>query len=157
MSRTFLRKVTIATLCAAALIGIVVPLGLYWLGLSNIVGRPIPPTKTNNVAADTELLKQTFRSEAPVKVCVLNPWTYVGMRFKNGVIQDSGSHAVWLIVSKYDGTHLKSSGMASWHLTGTALMIWLSRNWTPDEIVTAAAAIVRSKFPPYNSSGLVEV
>ena len=37
-----------------------------------------------------------------------------------------------------------SPKMSYWHLSGAALTIWVSRNWTTDQIVTAAAAIARS-------------
>jgi hypothetical protein len=35
--------------------------------------------------------------------------------------------------------------MIWWHLSGAALTIWVTRNWTTDQIVTAAAAIAGSR------------
>ena len=35
--------------------------------------------------------------------------------------------------------HQRHKGMSWWHLSGAALAIWLSRNWTDEEILSAAA------------------
>jgi hypothetical protein len=144
----FVSKVAIALLLGVALLVFSLPIGLYWLGLSNIEGRPEPPTEMNHIAADTVLLQQTFRSPAPVAVHPLNPWTYAATLLTedpSNLRPDNGSDAVWLIARGYNSKHLKNRRMSHWHLSGAALSIWLSRNWTTDEIVTAAAAIARSR------------
>lgn len=160
MDRSSLRKITIAALTAAALLALGVPLGLYGLGLANIEGRPEVPTRTNDIEADAALLHQTFRSQAPVAVRSLNPWTYAETLLTatgKDLQLDIGSRAVWTIVSNYNRNHLKYRKMIWWHLSGTSLMIWVSRHWTTEEIVTEAAAIVRSTFPSYSSASLIEV
>jgi hypothetical protein len=147
MIRTALSKIAIAVVCGAAILAVGVPLGLYVLGLSNIEGRPNPPTDTDHIAPDTVLLQQTFRSTAPVVVHALNPWTYAVTVLTEGpkdLRADTGSSAVWLIARDYNYKHLKNRKMSYWHLSGAALTIWVSRNWTTDQIVTAAAAIARS-------------
>jgi hypothetical protein len=147
MIRTTLSKVAIAFVCGVGILVIALPLGLYVLGLSNIEGRPEPPTDTNHVAADTILLQQTFRSTAPVAVHVLNPWTYAATLLTQDpkdLRSDIGSSAVWLIARDYNYKHLKDRRMSYWHLSGAALTIWVSRNWATDQIVTAVAAIARS-------------
>jgi hypothetical protein len=45
---------------------------------------------------------------------------------------DNGSSAVWLIARDYNYKHLKSRKMSYWRLSGAALTIWVSRNWTTD-------------------------
>jgi hypothetical protein len=161
MARTPLGKIVLGSLGAAALLAFSVPLGLYGLGLSNIDGRPTPPIQTNDLAADTALLQRTLRSEAPVEAQVLNPWTFVGeLRYAKGSTLDNGSRAVWIVVGHYDASHLKNHAMMWWHLSGAALMIWVTRNWTTEEIVTAAAAIVRMqpKEPaPIKSEQAIEI
>lgn len=160
MARKFVLKVAIASLVGVALLVLSLPIGLYLLGLSKVEGRPEPPTQTNNIAADTALLLQDFRSRAPIAVHALNPWTYAARLLNertNDLRMDPGSHAIWLIARNYNYKHLKSRKMSYWHLSGAALSMWLSRNWTTDEIVTSAAAIVRSYRPPFKSSSLNEV
>jgi hypothetical protein len=51
----------------------------------------------------------------------------------------------WVIARNYNGSHLKNRRMIFWHLSGAALTIWVSRNWTAEQIVAAAAAITRSR------------
>jgi hypothetical protein len=158
--RTFLLKTAAVFLGAAALLTAGIPLCLYWFGLSNIDGRPEPPARVNSIAADIALLREEFRSDAPVEVRYLNPWNYAARLVAENPSNfrlDNGAHAVWLIVSNYNGKNLKSRRMSYWHLSGAALTIWVSRNWTNDQIVTAAADIVRSTYPKYDSSSLVEV
>jgi hypothetical protein len=147
MTLTTLSKVAITFVCGAGILAVGVPIGLDVLGLSNIEGRPEPPTETSHIAADIAMLQQTFRSPAPVVVHVLNPWTYAAILLTESpkdLRLDSGSHAVWLIASDYNSKHLKNRRMSSWPLSGAALMIWVSRNWATDQIVTAAAVIARS-------------
>jgi len=108
MFRTYLKKFSITIVCGAGIPAVGVPIGLYILGLSNVEGRPEPPTETDHIVADTDLLQQTFRSQAPVVVHALNRWTYtanlLGENPKNLHI-DNGEHAVWLIASNYNSKH----------------------------------------------------
>jgi hypothetical protein len=45
MIRRALSKVAIGFVCGAGFLAVGVPMGLYLLGLSNIEGRPEPPTR----------------------------------------------------------------------------------------------------------------
>jgi|ERR1700722_1919837 len=165
MSRSLVAKVAVASLLAALIFACSLPFGLYWLGLSNIEGRPEPPAQTNNISADTALLQQEFRSPAPIAVRALNPWTFTASFLTDALLNtpakdlrsDTGSRAIWLVARNYNLKHLKRRRMDYWHLSGAALSIWLSRNWTSDEIVASAAAIVRTYRPPFDSSSLNEV
>jgi hypothetical protein len=114
----------------------------------------------NNIAADTALLQQAFRSETPIAIHTSNPWAYatsILTASANDLRLDGGSRAIWLIVSNYNSKHLRDRRMSYCHLSGAALSVWVSRNWTADEIVAAAAAIIRSTYPAFSWSSLVEV
>jgi hypothetical protein len=160
MARIPLRK-AVTSLSVIAFLAFGIPFGLYGLGLSNIEGRPTRPIQTKDVAADTALLQRTMRSEAPVAVRVLNPWTFAGeLRNAKGRTLDNGSRAVWIVVGHYNAGHLKNHRMIWWHLSGAALTIWVTRNWTREEIVTAAAAIVRMQLKepaPIKSEQAIEI
>jgi hypothetical protein len=141
------RKIIVALFCAVVLLGVGLPMGLYWTGLANIEGRPRPIALTD-IAADTALLQQKFRSPSPIVVRVINPWTFLGSLRPSAVKErDVGASAVWAIVRSYNSTHLRKREMTWWHLSGAALTIWVTRHWTPDQIVASAAAIARS-WPP---------
>ena len=160
MARSLIARVSIASLLAALIFAVSLPIGLYWFGLSNIEGRPKPPTEVSNIASDIVVLQQEFRSRAPIAVHVLNPWTFAAAFLTerpNDLRLDIGSDAIWVIARTYNYTHLKDRWMSNWHLSGAALSIWLSRNWTTDEIVASAAEIVRHYRPQFDSSSLNQV
>jgi hypothetical protein len=150
VARSLLGKVAVASVLAALLLGFGLPIGLYGIGISNIEGRPEPPMQVSNLAIDSAFLQHAFRSREPVAIRVLNPWTYAASLVTNDIDFSSynGSTAAWVIARNYNSSHLKDRRMTFWHLSGAALTIWVSRHWTAEQIVTAAAAITRSRPNP---------
>ena len=141
------RQIALVILGGAAFLAAVVPLGLYWLGLSNIEGRPQPPDNTRDVAADRALLQQDLRTHGPIVVQVLNPWSVFITIFQ--IDEHSRSNrAVGIVAGRYNSDHIKYRGTMWWHLSEISLMIWLTRHWKADEIITAAAADVQSHPNP---------
>jgi hypothetical protein len=151
VARSLTGKIAGASLLAALLLGFGLPIGLYGIGLSNIEGRPEPPMQISNLAIDTVFLQHAFRSREPVALRVLNPWTYAASLVTDGTdfSSDDGSAAAWVIARNYNSSHLKDRRMTFWHLSGAALTIWVSRHWTAEQIVTAAAAITWSRPNPH--------
>jgi hypothetical protein len=142
--RTITRKTLVALFCAVVLLAVGLPLSLYASGLANIEGRP-QPTTSRDITADRALLQEKFRSSSPIVVPVLNPWTFLWSLHSVGVkTRDVGASAVWVVVRTYNYTHLRKRRMSWWHLSGAALTIWVTRHWTPDQVVASAAAIARS-------------
>ena len=152
MARTFLLKIAVALMGATALLAAGMPLGLYWLGLSNIEGRPVPPSQTSNVIADDALLQRDLRTQGPIVIDALNPWTFIIDAFHDAPRFPSerarSMRAVGIVVGNYNSSHLKVHRMIWWHLSDMSLTIWVTRHWTKDEIVTAAAALARSRPNP---------
>jgi hypothetical protein len=147
MIRKGLGKIVFALLGATTVLAAIAPLGLYWLGLSNIEGRPEPPSNVGNVAADSALLQEDLRMHDPIVVEVLNPWSFFLATFQFHEKARS-NRAVGIIAGYYNSGHLKSHRMLWWSLSEASLMIWVTRHWTADEIVTAAAALARSRPNP---------
>jgi hypothetical protein len=77
MTCTLLLRTAAVILGVTALLASGIPVGLYWLGLSNIEGRPERPTQTSNVVADSTLLQQDLGTQGPIVVVALNPWTFI--------------------------------------------------------------------------------
>jgi hypothetical protein len=72
----FFRKLAIfMPILAAVLVGAVPP-GLYWLGLSNIDGRPSPRSRLTDLGADNLLLQRNLDVQGPILIHALNPWTF---------------------------------------------------------------------------------
>ena len=155
MACSLLGKIAVASLLATLLIGFGIPIGLYGIGLSNIEGRPEPPMQVGNLAIDTAFLQHAFRSREPVALRVLNPWTYAASLVTDDTDfrSDDGTAAAWVIARNYNSSHLKDRRMTFWHLSGAALTIWVSRHWSAEQIVTAAAAIIRSRPNPHVIAG----
>lgn len=72
MPRTILRIVIVALFCAVVLLAVGLPMSLYWMGFTNIEGRPRPIASTD-IAADTALLQEKFWSHSLMVIQVLNP------------------------------------------------------------------------------------
>jgi hypothetical protein len=149
MARSIVRKILIGSLLSTLVIVISLPIGLYEIGLMNIDGRPAPPIQTSNAASDGAFLQQAFRKPEPLAIRVLNPWSYAaGFLTNDDPGSDDGSIAAWVIARDYNESHLRNRRMTFWHLSGAALTIWVSRHWTAEQIVSAAAAITRARPNP---------
>jgi len=146
-----MRKIAAATLAAALLLVLLAPIGLYLAGLSNIEGRPSPPMSTTNVLADGIELQRALRLKTPIVVRPSNPWIYIG-EVLGKFTPDAGTYAAWLVAGEFNRNHLKQHQMLWWHLSGAALTIWVTRNWSSDQIVVAAAEVPRSSTPRVRKS-----
>jgi hypothetical protein len=111
--------------------------------------------RVHKLAIDTAFLQRAFRSSERVALRVLNPWTYAVSLVTDDadLSSDDGSAAAWVIARNYNSNHLKDRRMTFWHLSGDALTIWVSRHWPAEQIVTAAAAITRSRPSPHFIAG----
>ena len=141
------QRVLIALLIGVAVIAASVPLGLYWVALNNINGRPARPESVASAQEDNTYLQREFGRKTPIRVHRLTPWHYalIFVPPTSRLIEsDDGDRAAGLIVRQYNGSHLKNPGMIWWHLSGAALTIWLTQNWTTNEVVVDAATIERS-------------
>jgi hypothetical protein len=147
MARKLLFKAVTVLLGVTALVVAGIPICLYWLGLSNIEGRPEPPPQTSDLVADGELLQRDLGTRDPIVIEPLNPWTFLvstvyqspNLRSEHG----RSLRAVGIIAMNYNSNHIRDHRMIWWHLSEISLTIWLTRHWTTDEIITAAAALAR--------------
>jgi hypothetical protein len=141
--RRFGRFVTIATCVTFALL-LALPLALYWLGLSGVEGRPHKPEQLAPPAQQDAVWTQLRGSGMP-HVSRDDPYSYVGSLLFSQLEHTSSSHRVcWWVARDYLATHRRHKGMGWWHLSGAALTIWLSRNWTSEEILSRAAQLQES-------------
>jgi hypothetical protein len=68
-------------------------------------------------------------------------------------VMGRGADAAWLVARNFNASHLARQGSAWWHLSGAALTIWLTRHWTPDQVLQATATLARREPPNTRSSG----
>lgn len=130
--------------CFVAFAGLtwLAPWGLYELGLRNITGRPVPPAGPPFSEEDELLLRHLIRAQSRISVEPISPWDYV-MIIASADPQavTGGIEAASLVARSYNLSHLKRQQTMWWHLSGAALTIWLTRNWTSDDVLRAAVAI----------------
>ena len=138
--RRFIAGVTCATF--VLLLGL--PLALYSLGLSGVDGRPQKPLQVASAEQKIAVWKRA-RGEGMPYVSADDPYSYVAsLFFAQGPHTPPGQLLTWWVARDYLVRHKRAQGMGWWHLSGAALAIWLSRNWTSDEILSAAAQLPQS-------------
>lgn len=133
------RRFIVIVLGAAAFTALAAPLALYGLGLSGVEGRPQKPLRLAS-KAQQELVWKRARGEGAPRIETRNPYS-LALRLMAApeARTPPGELLTWWVASGYLLEHQRYRGMGWWHLSGAALSIWLSRNWTSEEILSAAA------------------
>lgn len=115
------------------------PMLLYWYGLSMVDGRPMKPTARATMEEKQRVWYEYARETGAPTVPQMNPYGYAYQFVDESYRYDKGGLLARGVATEYLSEHRKTQGMAGWHLSGAALTIWVSRNWTEDEIINAAA------------------
>ncbi len=122
-----------------------VPWALYFGGLGGINGRPSYAENVPTIE-NVQALWKEFRINEPPEFKKLTPHGYILMFFRGEI--DSSSAFAWHIAKHYNLHNLKYKGNSWWHFSGAALTIWISRNWTEEQIVARAVEIYITKANP---------
>lgn len=135
--RTALRLL-LGLLCTLALLVVSSPWWIYVWGLSRVEGRPERPVVMAS-AEDQARVWKFARGEGAPQVESINPYG-AAIDFWRGDLRPPPGERVAMWVAR---SHLmdqqRSAGMLSWHGSYAALTIWLTRNWTAEELMTAAS------------------
>jgi len=106
---------------------------LYLVALWGIDGRPVPVDDASVVEKLAIAGWRACGERGPITIKPDNPWAIAGRLLTNEYPDDSpGRRASWAIARNYNNEHLSS--YASWHPSGVALTIWISRHWTARQI-----------------------
>lgn len=115
------------------------PLGLYWLGLSGVDGFPHKPLQLAPEEQQVLVWKDARGDGAP-RIEAMNPYSFaITLLIDRNPSAPPDQLIVWRVASRNLIGHQRNKGIGWWHLSGAALTIWLSRNWTSEEILSAAA------------------
>jgi hypothetical protein len=113
------------------------PWAIYWLGLHGIAGKPEPPVSL--ASRERQLaVWQLARGTAEPESTPLNPYSYLLTAAEPGASKPALLVA-WWVASEYNLSHQRYAGMGWWHLSGAALTLWLTRNWSIEQLLTKAA------------------
>lgn len=134
-------RICVALLGLVILLILVAPLILYSWGLSNVDGRPQRPLRMVSSVEQTRIWKKAGGSE-PAVVESMNPCGFFGRFLDDSHRAPAGEVAAYWIARSYLLEHRREPGMAAWHGSIAALTIWITRNWSTEEILTAASQTV---------------
>ncbi len=109
---------------------------VYGLGLWMIDGRPQPRAATPVAAAAAWV---NCREPLPLRVQPLNPWGVMLDLLRHGSRSTPGARAAWVIARDHNARHLGRRGVW-WHVSGSAMVIWITRHWSAEQIAATAAA-----------------
>jgi hypothetical protein len=113
---------------------------LYGIGLGKVDGRPRRASQAIVASEDAEALWRKLRIQAPVQLDPVSPYSYLW-----GSTRPS-TRIAWTIAKSYNTEHLTDH--RAWHLSGAALTIWLTRNWTTGELVAKAVELDKARERP---------
>lgn len=132
------RRFVVVVCCAAASFVLASPLVLYGVGLSGVDGRPPKPLRLAS-KAQQELVWKRARGDGAPRIDTMNPYSLaIRLLAAPEARTPPGQQITWWVASGYLLEHQRYKGMGWWHLSGAALAIWLSRNWSSEEILSAA-------------------
>lgn len=75
----------------------------------------------------------------------LNPWHYAEMIVSGNNEIMPGERTAWIVARDYGALPSKGGGDLEWNLSRAALAIWLTRNWTAEQLVAKSFEIQEKK------------
>ncbi len=138
MPESFFRTIAFkrVLLALAVVVTVIVggPWSLYWLGLYGVSGQPALPVSIATPDLQTGAWQHAGYEGSPV-LAVLDPVTYL--------LSASGQEApppatlfAWRIAVSYNRDHQRYAGPVWKNLSGAAMSIWLTRNWTIEQLMS---------------------
>jgi hypothetical protein len=123
---------------AAVVVGVFVFGGTPWLvysiGLWAAGELPEPP-KQIAPADELNALWERLRGEGEPHVVSLTPYTYIA-KVENPGVERPGLLATYTVAADHLQTRYPIEGSQWWALTSASLTIWLTRNWTIEQILS---------------------
>ncbi len=132
-----MRKVGIASSVVVALV-LALPAIAYGIGLSMVDGRPTPADPSRYSSEAIGVAWQSCSEQMPVALAALNPWSVAASVVRGDYRHRSaGETAAWTVARTHNAEH-RGGNMWAWHLSGAALTIWITRNWSAEQIGATA-------------------
>jgi hypothetical protein len=117
---------------------VAVPGMVYVAGLALVKGRPAAVEATVLDMSARARAMRACREDAPLRMRPLNPW-HVSTRFLSDdpLGWEPGEYAASRIAMKHNIEHL-TGGHFRWHVSNTALTIWITRHWSAEQLYATA-------------------
>lgn len=150
------RRIAGAAIFTVLIAMILGPWALYWFAFTKIVGRPSHAVQATFAADDAEALWRQLREPMPIRVEPMSPYSYpwailrcsaAGTRRcpARGDDLPRGTGLAEMIARSHNVKNLQDHGW--WHFSTAALAIWLTRNWTTDELIAKGIELRRTRKP----------
>jgi hypothetical protein len=123
-----------AITAAVVVLAVAGPWSLYFVGMNGVAGRPSPPEQLASPESQLKMWTSARGVGAP-EIPFLNPYSYVSAVLDGGP-NKPGMLVAWRVASDFLQEHQRYRGKIWWHLSGAALTIWLTRNWTPEQLLS---------------------
>ena len=140
-----MRRIVTTALAVMTLLVVISPGIAYLYSLSRINRMPVASQLCTIPEVEKSALWVQMREEGPLVVEPLNPWN-VAMEF---VFADSerrspGQRVAWYVARAHNAQYLSDPNL-QWHFAGAALTIWLTRNWSAEELLCRVSEIQKSR------------
>ena len=125
----------VAVVIGAALAG---PGVAYVLAMQNVDGLPSP---AGVAATDAKLAAAAWRAcgeSGPIAIAPDNPWNFSYRLLTATRVPRPGDRAVWAVARRHNVTH-PLADHRYWHFSGAALQIWITRNWSAEQVAATLA------------------
>jgi hypothetical protein len=130
--RRSVKRVLWVILFATLLVG-GVPWGLYWLGLHVVEGRPQPPAHIDPLEKQLSTWAKARGTGTPYTL-ELSPYTYLQAASQSEPV----GLIAWWVATDYLREHQRYRGMLWRQLAAGALVIWITRHWTIEQLLSKA-------------------
>jgi hypothetical protein len=138
------RRIASIAICATLATVISGPWIVYRLALNQIVGRPSHASEGAPTAEAAETLWRKLRNPMPIRVEPLSPYRYLwALACGEESALPPGTRLAWMVAKSHNTKNLKDRRL--WHPAGAALTIWLTRNWTTDELIAKGIELDRTR------------
>lgn len=113
----------------------------YGAGLANVAGTPDAPQARYLTPAELEPLHLRLRKAGALTVPRLSPLDYAMALVDPERLSSGGVAVARFVAADYVRAHARWRAPAALRLSNGALTVWLTRNWTSDQIVLRATEI----------------
>ena len=150
-----MKKLLIVVVLLAALFG-ALPWVAYRLGLDNMDAGPVPPLAVVYTAHQAHAVWEERKEALPIALHPITPWHFYSLIWcsrNDENIEDflscggeyPGLRAAAYVAKQHLDVHLIQRGLIWRYLSRTALTIWISRNWSVEQLL---AELIRLKQTP---------
>ncbi len=134
-----MKKIFLTSIVCIILFSLILPWFLYWYGLSNLLSYPILPINIALSETEKATIWNQHKESGTINIRKMSPYDLLSMFFSSDKkAETKGERITWWIARNIKNDTLKDKRNFIRLLTVNCLTIWLSRNWTEEQIFQKA-------------------